>query len=249
MSTSADPARLSAVVIGLKPGQTTILPEGTQLARIAAAPEVRKGTPSGGGGGEIQVQGLDLTVRSNRAASTGSQALAVVLVPITIFASRAVVDQRRAVRSLPQAAAKVPSYVKELFKDRDTYLTVLDSPNRMNYSGDWFLWFAERNPLPGSDPRVQPPIAFKSVDPASEQSTIPAPVKGRIRLALIIRKTGFVDEVRLISGVGDVVDRAFAEALRRWTFQPALRSGIMVDLDALIEIPFDVGPHSNAGLH
>ena len=50
-----------------------------------------------------------------------------------------------------------------------------------------------------------------------------------------------------MSGFDDLIDRAARDAFRRWTFQPALRSGFRVAVDVLVEIPFDLRPYGQEG--
>jgi hypothetical protein len=84
------------------------------------------------------------------------------------------------------------------------------------------------------------------VDPLSRQSICPVPVTGRLRLTGVIRKSGFVDDPRIVGSVHDVVDDRVRDSLRRWTFQPALRSGIAVDIDIVLEIPIRLAAHPQA---
>jgi hypothetical protein len=229
---------ISAVAIDLRPGGVAALPEGMRAANIAVAPQPRPGPPSGGSGPGLSVPGMDLTLRGAGAPAGAPAAAANQYVSRTLYATGEQIAARRAIRSLPQPAAKVPPAVREFSQSRDVYLVLLPPPNPTHYTGDWLLWFGERAPLPGADPRMQPPVPFRVVDPVSEQSVIRIALKGRVRVKAIVRKTGFVDEVQILEGIDERIDIAIGNALRRWTFQPALRSGIMVDIDVLLEIPF-----------
>jgi hypothetical protein len=152
-------------------------------------------------------------------------------------------------RSLPQRPDAIPVEVRRLLAGRDIYVTVLERPNNRYYGGEWFLWYAEAKPLPGNEPRIQPPVVFRQVDPISERSVMASDITARVRASAVIRKTGFVDEVRIVFGASASLDTALKEALGRWTFQPALRSGAMVDVDAVFEVPIaihaQVQPHTS----
>ena len=43
----------------------------------------------------------------------------------------------------------------------------------------------------------------------------------------------------------DRLDRSAQEALAKWEFDPALRDGTPVDVDAVFEIPFHLAPRPN----
>jgi protein TonB len=67
-------------------------------------------------------------------------------------------------------------------------------------------------------------------------------VEGNVRLIAVIRKDGRVDAVRLLRHLDDRLDQSAEEAMGKWQFEPALRNGQPVDVDALIEIPFRLAP-------
>jgi periplasmic protein TonB len=67
-------------------------------------------------------------------------------------------------------------------------------------------------------------------------------VEGIVRLSAIIRKDGRVESVELLKHLDDRLDKSAEEALGKWQFQPALRDGSPVDVDAVFEIPFRLAP-------
>ena len=67
-------------------------------------------------------------------------------------------------------------------------------------------------------------------------------VEGKVRLAAVIRKDGRVDSVRLLEHLDDRLDQSSEQAVDKWQFEPALRDGQPVDVDAVIEIPFRLAP-------
>jgi TonB family protein len=58
----------------------------------------------------------------------------------------------------------------------------------------------------------------------------------------VIRQDGHVDSVALIRRLDERLDRSAVEALSKWQFEPALRNGSPVDVDAVFEIPFRLAP-------
>jgi TonB family protein len=238
-------------VIGLNPSANlnAPIPEASRQVEISVGPPGGKGRSSGADKDAVQVGDLNVTVRGGQGGAAKALPESpprpkAELISATIFISAQEVDQRRGMYSVPVKVERmsVAERVKSTFQGRNFYLLIVQRPNTGNYSQDWMLWFAERTPLPGDSPRVHPPIPFRIVDPASVKSTISKQFEGTVQLGAIVRKTGFVDDVRILSGFDDTFDQAAREALRRWTFVPALRSGIMVDVDVVVEIPFLARP-------
>jgi protein TonB len=73
--------------------------------------------------------------------------------------------------------------------------------------------------------------------------------EGRARLRLLVRSDGTVGEVRILVSSGyPELDRAAAEALRRWHFLPATRDGVPIDAYYDIWVTFRVdGTSSGKG--
>jgi TonB family protein len=67
-------------------------------------------------------------------------------------------------------------------------------------------------------------------------------VQGKVRLWAVIGKDGHVGDISLIQHLDDRLDRTAEEALAKWLFQPAVRNGVPIDVDAVFEIPFTLPP-------
>ncbi|MFN7918872.1 MAG: TonB family protein [Bryobacteraceae bacterium] len=237
-------SNVNAAVLGLNPAASlkAPLPPGSQQANIGQAPKAGPATRGSEGG--LQAPGLEAAVnirgKEPAAAATGPAGPKPELVSEVTYSDVGQIESRARVRSVPLLPDKIPGYVRDHFGSRHVYLFVFNRPNEVTYSGHWFLWFAERQQLPGDDPHMQAPIPFRVTDPASAKSKSDAVLRGKVRLAVIVRKSGFVDDVRLLSGLQDQLDAASMQALKRWAFQPAKRSGIAVDIDVMVEIPYDI---------
>jgi TonB family protein len=127
---------------------------------------------------------------------------------------------------------------------RVVYSVAIQMPNVTSYSGSWIIWFAEREPVPGQVPDVHAPLALRKVDPKYVAAAVDEKVEGKVRLAAIIRKDGRVDTVEILQRLDDRLDRSAQEALAQWQFEPAMRDGTPVDVDAVFEIPFHLAPRS-----
>jgi TonB family protein len=160
-----------------------------------------------------------------------------------------------AARSLPlqndhpgsRAAIRVTEAPDPRLSGRIVYSMSLQMPNVTSFSGSWLVWFAERGTAvqPRSStppPGLTPPSPIRKVDPKYVNAARDERIEGTVRLAAIIRKDGSVDTVEVLHSLDSRLDRSAAEALAKWEFEPALRDGAPIDVDAVFEIPFHLAP-------
>jgi protein TonB len=122
----------------------------------------------------------------------------------------------------------------------------IQMPNVTSYSGSWIVWFADRDPVTGAIAAdLRAPVPTRKVDPKYIQTAVEERVQGVVRLAAVIRRDGRVQSVELLQRLDERLDRTAVEALSKWEFEPALRDGIPVDVDAVFEIPFRLAPRTS----
>ena len=88
------------------------------------------------------------------------------------------------------------------------------------------------------------PVPKRKVDPKYYPAAIADRVEGTVRIAAVVRKDGGVDTVMVLRHLDDRLDQSAQEAISQWEFEPALRDGQPVEVDALIEIPFRLAPNA-----
>jgi hypothetical protein len=138
---------------------------------------------------------------------------------------------------LRPASRTIPQQIDSRFQGRLVYTMVVPIENLPDYSGDWILWFAEREQKPGSSPLVRAPIPLRKVEPV--ETLLPgARTEFRIQIAAVIRKDGKIDEVSLLRNAGPAFAQAVIQDIASWEFKPATRDGAPVDVDVILEIPF-----------
>jgi protein TonB len=71
------------------------------------------------------------------------------------------------------------------------------------------------------------------VDPAYIRSAVDDGIQGVVRLAAVIGKDGRVDQIEMLSGIDARLDQSAEEALGKWLFEPALRDGAPIAVDAV----------------
>jgi TonB family protein len=142
-------------------------------------------------------------------------------------------------------APRVSSSPDPRMDGRLVYMMAIQMQNITSYSGSWMVWFAEHQPLLGAAPlEMRPPDPLHKVDPKYIADAVLERVEGIVRLSAIIRKDGRVESVELLKHLDDRLDKSAEEALGKWQFQPALRDGAPVDVDAVFEIPFRLAPRT-----
>ncbi len=141
-------------------------------------------------------------------------------------------------------AAHVSSAPDPMLDGREVYSIAIQMPNVTSYSGSWLVWFAEHETAPGAAASgdVRPPVPLRKVDPKYVAAAAAEGVEGIVRLGAVIRRDGHVDGVRLLRHLDDRLDASAMEALAKWEFEPALRNGTPLAVDAVFEIPFRLAP-------
>jgi TonB family protein len=127
-------------------------------------------------------------------------------------------------------------------RGRAVYTMSIQMPNVTSFSGSWLVWFAAREPAKGQPAPVQAPTPVRKVDPKYIAAAAADRVEGKVRLAAVIRKDGHIDTVELLQHLDSRLDQSAQEALAKWEFEPAVRNGSPIDVDAVFEIPFHLAP-------
>jgi len=108
------------------------------------------------------------------------------------------------------------------------------------------MWFAERNQRPGDSPSMRAPILFRKLE-SVERVELPPQTQPRFQLAATVTKEGRIEGISLITKTGAVVEQALVRDLASWEFRPATRDGTPVDVEVVIEIPFNLKQIAEGG--
>jgi TonB family protein len=241
---SGSGAAVSMAIVGLNPSASApVPPEGSRNAQLSAGPQPRQtgGTDGSSESAMLTVPGLLIRnaapetkpVLTARAAPTSAASLSAAVrgsLPDAIIAGAR------------PAAVRVESAPDSPLNGRDTYAMSVQMPNTTSYTGSWMIWFAERQHEPGARALLSPPVPLRKVDPKYYPSVMAERIEGKVRLAAVIRADGHVDSVQVLVHLDDRLDRSAADAIGKWNFEPALRNGQPVEVDAVIEIPFRLAP-------
>ncbi len=138
---------------------------------------------------------------------------------------------------LRPASRTIPRAIEARFVGRNVYTMVVPIENIAPYSGDWILWFAERQTRTGETPFVRAPVPMRKFE--SVQPLLPgARSEFRVQFAAVINKEGKMDSLALLRSVNPVLDQLVLQDLAAWEFKPATRDGTPVDVDVVLEVPF-----------
>jgi TonB family protein len=239
----------SLAIAGLDPSKFTEIPAppASHSAGFSGAPEVSPGT-----GGTVSNEKAALVVPSLTAGGGIRDSLPTVApAPEASARTRLLAELRTplsphlpapSVSSAPKAL-RVSSAPDPRLEGRVIYTMAIQMPNVTSYSGSWMVWFAERLPEPGAPLAiVRPPLPRHKVDPAYIRSAVDDGIQGVVRLAAVIGKDGRVDQIEMLSGIDARLDQSAEEALGKWLFEPALRDGAPIAVDAVFEVPFRLAP-------
>jgi TonB family protein len=114
---------------------------------------------------------------------------------------------------------------------------ILNMPNLNSRGGSWVIRFAELN-VSQAKGELTAPVATVKVDPAYPADLMRGGMEGMVVLYAIIRADGTVNEVRVLRGLDERLDSSARSALMKWHFRPATKNGAAVDLEAVVQIPF-----------
>ena len=142
----------------------------------------------------------------------------------------------------PDSTAKLSEPERAIFGNRKFYSVTLNMPNLNSAGGSWVVRFAELNHDPSnhdaSAADLSQPAATRKVDPAYPLQLMRENVSGTVILYAVIRADGTVGNVRVLRGVDERLDQFASQAIAQWQFQPAMKNGTPVDVEATFQIPF-----------
>jgi TonB family protein len=248
-ATAALPAENSLAIAGLNPAKSMEVPPppGSVKAGFSGGPKAQpkggEGTPSGA---LLEIPSLTIQggasnpqppVLMARVSPTSPEGLAAAL--------RAAHGAAPAGGGSTRQAVRVSGVPDPRMYGRQVYTMAIQIPDLTTYSGSWLVWFASREPDIGN-PNVdmRPPLPLNMVSPKYVNSAAEDRVEGKVRLWAVIARDGHVGGISLLQHLDDRLDRSAEEALGKWRFQPAVRNGVPVDVDAVFEIPFNLAPRA-----
>ncbi len=216
-------------------GRPTITESGREISASTGLSTTVPGLPPGIRIGEPSAP-------ASSTANSGSDAGPGMMASITI--------DRHPIASIPpprvDTSNRKPATVSErppseaerkVFGPRRFYQMTLNMPNLNSAGGSWIVRFAELQDPPSTGELFSPLLTVKA-DPAYPSELQRENVHGTVTLYAIIHSDGSVRDIRVLDGADDRLDQYAREALSRCRFEPALKDGVPVALEAVVAIPF-----------
>jgi TonB family protein len=85
---------------------------------------------------------------------------------------------------------------------------------------------------------VTPPHVTSKQEPEYSETARKAKIQGNILLSLVVDANGQADDIAIMLPLGDGLDEKAVQAVRSWRFQPGMKDGQPVRVQATIEINF-----------
>jgi TonB family protein len=146
----------------------------------------------------------------------------------------------------PESDSKISEAERAVFGNRKIYSLSLNMPNLNSAGGSWVIRFAalKQDSSPGNSSaslassELSSPVAKRKVDPAYPLELMRQNVAGTVILYGVIHTDGTVGNVRVLRSVDDRLDQFASEAIAKCQFEPAMKNGFPVDVEATFWIPF-----------
>lgn len=228
-------ARADIAIASVHPTENTNVPvpNGERPGRFSKAPTAGAAA-SGDTDASATLTVPDLTIRNPKPEPAPPPTKEVRYsdlvrsIPVSTFSA----PLRPASRNIPQA-------MEAQFHGRNVYTIVIPMEHMPIYSGDWIMWFADRESKIEETPVVLAPVPYRKLElvgqPVSSERT-----RERIQLAALLGKSGRLSGITLLTKASSAVERAVLQDVTSWEFQPAARNGAPVEVDLVLEIPFNL---------
>ncbi len=269
LSAGGDQPNFAVVGVDPDPNAPTGIPEGQRRGRFAASPD---GGPGGGDqiAGPTETASVRMPNLSIAGPAAPPVAAAVRSIPGAAAALsrrdpggadllanlRSPRDYARMPIPPPGAAVPEPDQEDQILQNKAVYTLAVNMPNITSASGSWVIRYAELGTKeredaiaagrknvkpPGTEP-VSAPSPRLKVDPKYIRSAADEGIEGKVVLYAVIGHDGLVREVRVMRGLDARLDDSAVEAFSKWKFDPATSAGLPVDVEAVVEIPFQLAP-------
>ena len=243
------------IALGIHPASLkgpVVAPNGNRRGTFEAGPTGKVGASgeptrqgNAGLGNERQspatFKGIPSGLRVGQAPTPGGSALAGTYSGESQIAS----VSRSEVSRVSGGAAVVPDEKvtdvdRQVFGARKFYSMSLNMPNLNSSGGSWVIRFAELT-TSNNPGELSAPAAIRKVDPAYPLALMRENVHGTVTVRAIIRRDGSVGEVQVLRSIDERLDQYACNAISHWHFQPAMKNGTPVDIQAVVLIPFRPG--------
>ncbi len=228
---------------GNRRGEFSATPQGSTKGSGRPAIQDSGATRNASTGGSATVPGLPPGIRigdpsTSQPNGSGTESMASITIDRHPIASIPPPRVDTANRKPAKLSDHTPTETeRKVFGPRRFYSMMLSMPNLNSAGGTWIVRFAELKTTASKGELYSPLITLKS-DPAYPSELQRANIQGTVTLYAVIHSDGTVRDVRVLDGADERLDQFAKEALARCHFEPAVKDGVPVALEAVVAIPF-----------
>jgi TonB family protein len=138
----------------------------------------------------------------------------------------------------------LPASVEARFANRNVYTLAIPGPNLPEYGGDWIMWFSEGESNSEARASIAAPVPAKKFTSTDISAAYSGPlVAATVHFTAVIDRNGRISSAKVLRSKAppDFQLEAIAE-LNSWEFKPATRNGEPIDVEVVVEIPFQLRP-------
>ena len=89
-------------------------------------------------------------------------------------------------------------------------------------------WIPYEGALVAFDASVSPPRQIAGSPPPFPDAARRLNLLGTVRVAMVVNERGEPTDLRVVESAGEILDRAVVDAVRKWRYEPAVKSGVKV---------------------
>jgi hypothetical protein len=86
---------------------------------------------------------------------------------------------------------------------------------------------------------MRAPLPYRKMEPV-DQPASGSPGQARVQIAAVLDKDGRLEKIAMLARPATMTEQAVMQDLDSWEFKPATRDGIPVDVEVVIEIPYNL---------
>lgn len=133
---------------------------------------------------------------------------------------------------------------EQIFGTHRVYSLNVNMPNLNSATGSWVIHFSELHLSRGaySNDEMSTPVPVRKIDPKYPPDLVQEHVQGEVILYAVIQPDGSVNSIQVVHKLDPQLDANSVAAFRQWKFEPAMKDGAPIAMEAIVHIPFREPP-------
>lgn len=89
-----------------------------------------------------------------------------------------------------------------------------------------------------AEPRVEPPVAVRTVEPSYPYELRREGTEGFVLVSCVVNRSGSCSEISIERSTHVGFNQAAVDAVKKWKFKPALVDGVAIDQKIMVPLKF-----------